>query len=160
MLALDAGDFYGKTRGRFRPLESGFLFGLCASAMKALGQPDWAIRSDYMRNASTLHWPNTWFRFWSHIKQALQEDRKSNFNIRDSNIGKKLALAKLVKLGYTEFRTIIVVWSDFELLIWFTVPCHVWSFCRRTSPIQLLYPMQFPVLITVSAALDTKLIKW
>ena len=40
MLAVDARGFYGKLRDRFRPLESGFLFGLCASTVKALGRTD------------------------------------------------------------------------------------------------------------------------
>ena len=90
---------------------SGFLFGLCASTVKALGRTDWAIRSDYMRNASTLHCPNALpipcINHCHHSQylvqilepqyKTIQEYRRSNLNFRD-----KLALTKLLKNLVTE----------------------------------------------------------
>ena len=97
---------------------SGFLFGLCASTVKALGRTDWAIRSDYMRNASTLHCPNALpipcINHCHHSQylvqilepqyKTIQEYRRSNLNFRDNHIGDKLALTKLLKnLVYGNF---------------------------------------------------------
>ena len=91
---------------------SGFLFGLCASTVKALARTDWAIRSDYMRNASTLHCPNALpipcINHCHHSQylvqilepqyKTIQEYRRSNLNFRD-----KLALTKLLKNVVSEF---------------------------------------------------------